>query len=89
MISVLRDFDKVKDMQEVDQFGYVNLGEAYANGVVQGNLNPDVSEFNGIEHPESIIGKPSDEFDAIAMTKTVRERGVKQPETTPAPSDAE
>lgn len=86
MIAVLRDFDKVKDMQEVDQFGYVNLGEAYANGVVEGNLNPDVSEFNGIEHPEAIIGKPSDEFDAIALQNIVRERGVEQPETSAAPA---
>lgn len=89
MIAVLRDFDKVKDMQEVDQFGYVNLGEAYANGVVEGNLNPDVSEFNGIEHPESIIGKPSDEFDAIALQKTVRERGVKQSDPKPADVSSE
>ena len=77
MIAKLRPFDKIKDMQEVDQFGYVNLCESYANGAISGDLAVDTGKMNGIEHPESIIGKPSDEFDAIALSKTVRERGVK------------
>lgn len=76
MIAVLRDFDKVKDMQEVDQFGFVDLPKAYSQGVVSSDLKVETGKMNGIEHPESIFGKPSDEFDAIRMNQVVRERGT-------------
>ena len=86
MLHIGRPFDKVKDMQEVDQFGYVDLCSAYANGAISGDLAVETGKMNGIEHPESILGKPSDEFDAIALNKVVRERGVK---SESAPKEAE
>lgn len=86
MFAVCRPFDKVKDLQEVDQFGYVDLCSAYANGSISGDLSVQTGKMNGIEHPEAIIGKPSDEFDAIALNKVVRERGFMS-EPTPASSE--
>lgn len=85
MRSIVRVFDKIQDMAEVEQFGYVNLAHAYVSGAIDGHINPDVSAMNNIEEPESIIGKPSDEFDAIALQKVVRERGVKSPEPSSSP----
>lgn len=71
-------FDKIKDMAEVEQFGYINLAQAYANGVVEGSANPDQLSFNQIEDPASIMGKPSDEFEAINMRSYVRKTGVEK-----------
>lgn len=82
MRAVVREFDKVKDMAEVDQFGYVNLPQAYVSGSIDGHINPDISAMNNIDDPESIIGRPSDEFDAIALQQVIRERGKKSPENT-------
>ena len=68
-------FDKLCDMQEVDQFGYIDLASAYTNGVVSGDVNPDQLSFNMIEDPASILGRPSDEFDVIRMRDYVVEHG--------------
>ena len=54
MLCECRPFDKVKDMQEVDQFGYVDLCSAYANGAISGDLAVETGKMNGIEHPEAI-----------------------------------
>lgn len=94
MIALIREFDKVKDMSEVDQFGYVNLPQAYVSGSIDGHINPDISAMNHIEDPGSIIGRPSDEFDAIALQQVIRERGKKSSKEPvsapdPAPSGAE
>lgn len=86
MIAICRPFDKIKDLAEVDQFGYVNLPEAYSKGSIDGSINPDVSSMNKIDDPESIIGKPADEFDAIRMQNFVRERGKKSSKSEPAPA---
>lgn len=76
MIDLSRSgFDPCKDMQEVDQTGYIDLATAYVNGVVSGDLNPDQLTFNQIEEPESILGRPSDEFDAIRMRDYVVKNG--------------
>lgn len=84
MISICRLFDKIKDLAEVDQFGYVNLPEAYSKGSIDGSINPDVSSMNNIEAPELIIGKPGDEFDAIRMQNFVRERGKRSSKSEPS-----
>lgn len=73
-----RGFDPIKDMEEVDQFGFIDLASAYATGSVSGSLNPEQSVMNGIEDPSSILGKPSDEFDAVRLNKYVRENGVEK-----------
>ena len=58
-------FDPLYDLEEVDQFGFVDLRHALAEGVLPGDLQVDESQFNGIDDPESIIGVASDQFDAI------------------------
>ena len=82
MYSKLRKFDKVKDMTEVDPYGWCDLAEAYANGVVSPALTAAELNMNNIDDPESIVGKPSDEFDAIRLQNFVRERGVVAPESS-------
>lgn len=63
----LTKFDPKKDIQKVDQFGYVNLNKAFENGYVEGNVDVNETDYNDIENPASIIGKPSDAFEAMRM----------------------
>ena len=56
-----------RDLQEVDQFGYIDLVEAFRNGYVPGEAEAQMDRYNDIEEPSSIIGKPSDCFEAMRM----------------------
>lgn len=53
------------DIQEVDQFGWINLRDAFINGTIPGDAGVDDSSYNDIEDPSAILGKPRDVFDAI------------------------
>lgn len=77
-------FDKVKDLFDVDQFGYVNLSEALTTGVVDSSLKIEESLFNGIDDPASIIGKPRDVFEAYRMAHQVASRGMVNHDTPPS-----
>ena len=58
-------FDPVKDISPVDQFGFIDLKSALATGVVPSQLPDSDSDYNGIESPEAILGKPRDIFEAM------------------------
>lgn len=60
------------DRQIVEQFGYVELRSAYDNGVVDGNLSADEERSNGIEDSASIMGKPTDIFEAYRMNDHIQ-----------------
>lgn len=60
-------FDKSKDIREVDPFGFVDLGLCLKTGSVPSDVTASVSNYNGIEDPQSIIGTPSDVFEAMRM----------------------
>lgn len=60
-------FNKVRDKQLVDQFGFVDLNRSLRNGYVPSDLSSDSRLFNGIEDPASISGKPSDNFEVMRM----------------------
>lgn len=77
-------FDKKRDLQDVDQMGYVNLHDAVKNGVIPSNLSFDESSYNDIEDPRSILGKPRDKFEAMQMAHVVAERGKADPNTPPS-----
>lgn len=74
-------FNPVKDIQDVDQFGFVDLIQVVSNGVVPSALKIEDTAFNNIEDPASIIGKPRDTFEALAMASIISERGRKTPES--------
>lgn len=65
-------YDKNLDIQEVDQFGYVNLREAYVTGIVPGNMEIDEQSFDVIDDLNALKGgKPLDVFDAISAGKAI------------------
>lgn len=65
MIAVLTPFDPKRDLQDVDQFGFVDLHHAIENGVVPSDLSVSEDVYNGIDDPRSIMGKPRDVFEAM------------------------
>ena len=73
------------DLQIVAQVGAVNLRLAFATGVVQGNLDSVDGDFNGIEDPSSIIGRPDDIFAVHRAANAFNEVGTASA-STPAES---
>lgn len=64
-------FDKNKDYREVENYGYVDLVKCLQTGAVPADVTGSMSSYNGIEDPTSIIGTPSDVFDAMRMSSTL------------------
>lgn len=82
MIVKKCSFDKTKDNHDVDNFGYINLAEAYANGVVNSDINDVDVSYNEIDDPSTIIGKPQDIFDTFTLMDYVKKNGAKLEDTT-------
>lgn len=60
------------DISEVDQFGFVDINKAFQNGYVPGNNSSVTLDFDGEDvDPSSIIGKPSDVFEAMRMQDSI------------------
>lgn len=64
-------FDKNKDYREVENFGYVDLVKCLQTGAVPSDVTGSMSSYNGIDDPSSIIGSPTDVFDAMRMSSTL------------------
>lgn len=64
------------DVGEVDQFGVVDLRSAYVNHAVPENVEISADTFNGVEDASSLLGRPSDVFDAIRKANYVASRAA-------------
>lgn len=73
------EYDELRDVAPVDQFGFVDLNECLANGEVPATIADSEDAYNGIEDPSSIIGKPRDIFEAFSMQDYIKERGIAKP----------
>ena len=69
-------FDKIKDISPVDQVGFIDLAECLLNGEVPASIADSEDQYNGIEDPGEILGKPSDVFEAYKMADYVKSVGV-------------
>lgn len=58
-------FDPVRDLHPVDQFGFIDLKTALDASVVPSQMPESDTDYNGIEEPQQILGKPRDIFEAI------------------------
>lgn len=65
-------FDPLRDISSVDQFGFLNLREAYLNNSIPGEVASDVESYNGVEDPSSLIGKSNDVFEALRKAEYVK-----------------
>lgn len=78
MVQNFESYSKKKpgDRYVVEQFGWINLAEAYAQGTVEGNIDGQDLQTNGIEDSKSILGRPSDVFEAYRMADVIESRGA-------------
>lgn len=65
-------YDSEKDIRPVDPFGFINLRDAFDNHNVPTNIADEVANYNGIEDPSSMLGVPSDIFEAYRMNDAIQ-----------------
>lgn len=65
-------FDPNRDLKEVDQFGFVNLNEAFEKGVIPSVVEETGETFNGVSNPGTLISHASDVFDGLRKAEYVR-----------------
>lgn len=65
-------YDPKRDISPVDQFGFVDLRDAFANHSLPGTLVSSDESFNGVEDPASLLGKSADVFDAYRKAQYVK-----------------
>lgn len=88
MLQTSFKFNPLRDIQPVDQFGFVDLRTAFENGYVHGNTDVNENDYNDIEDPASIVGKPSDAFEAMRMQDALMD-GVKSASADSAKKSSE
>lgn len=66
-------FDPVRDLAPVDQFGFIELKDALAESVVPSQMPESDSDYNGIDEPDKVIGKPRDIFEAVDAQKAAEQ----------------
>lgn len=64
-------YDPQRDIMAVDPTGYVDLVKANQTSQIDVPVALQDEKFNDIEDPRSIGGRPSDEFDLMAMNKSI------------------
>lgn len=65
-------FDPIKDIAPVDQVGFVDLRDAFVNHSIPGDLTVKSEDYNGVDDPSSLLGRPSDVFDAYRKAQYVK-----------------
>lgn len=68
-------YNPKKDLCKVSQVGFIDLTKAFASGVVPDKIADSEASYNGIDDPASILGKPSDVFEALEMESYVKSVG--------------
>lgn len=66
-------YNKVRDVNEVDQIGFVDLPDAYANNSVPTVVGDDNMVYNNIADPAAAMPFPKDIFDVHQQNKTVHD----------------
>lgn len=64
-------YNPVEDIKPVDSFGWLDLASAYVNKTVPSDTVTQDTEYNGIDDPASILGKPTDVFHALRMQDSI------------------
>lgn len=64
-------YDPVKDIQPVDQFGFVDIVKANANSAIEDPIQIVDERYNGIEDPRSIGTRPADQFEEMQANKAI------------------
>lgn len=62
-------YDPVRDLTPVDQFGFIDLKSALDSSIVPSQMPDSDIDYNGMEDPNQVLGKPHDIFEAIDTQK--------------------
>lgn len=60
-------FNPKVDKSPVSLLGYVDLKSAMVNHALPSQIAESEADYNGIEDPASIMGRPTDVFEAMEM----------------------
>lgn len=60
-----------KDIQQVQPFGFVDIVKANQTSVVDVPLDVNEENFNDIDDPRSIAGRPSDDFELAQANSAI------------------
>lgn len=71
-------YNPVCDIAPVDQTGFIDLAVAHSMNSVPAMLNAEALEYNEIEDPNSIVFRPSDDFEAMQAGRALLDRVPKQ-----------
>lgn len=66
------NFNPACDITPVSDTGFVDLQTAFLNNAIPSQIAESDTDYNGIEDPASILGKPSDIFEAMDMEGYVK-----------------
>lgn len=58
-------FDPAVDIQEVEQFGFVDLCDAYVRGSIPGSLDSNDESFTGASEAGALMHSAQDVFEAM------------------------
>lgn len=75
MIVYDTPFDPVRDIAPVEQFGFIDLKTALDSSIVPSQMPESEQDYNGIDDPNEIAGKPRDVFEAIDAQKALESSG--------------
>lgn len=70
-ISRVCKYDPSTDLRPADQFGFINLREAYDKGVIPGSISITDESFNGML-PDDILPRSKDIFERYRQMNYVR-----------------
>lgn len=73
MIQDSLPYNPDRDLAPVDQFGFIDLKSALAESVVPSQMPDSDTDYNGIDEPDKVLGKPHDIFEAIDAQKAAEQ----------------
>lgn len=71
MRNGIKPFNPRRNKKAVDQFGFVDVRKIISTNSLPAFEADGADAYNGIDDPSSILGKPSDVFEAMAMQQAI------------------
>lgn len=79
MVVIECKFDPVRDIAPVDQFGFIDLKSALSESVVPSQMPGAEADYNGIDNPDQVLGRPRDIFEAMDAQKALESAAASAP----------
>lgn len=73
MRNGIKPWNPRRNKKAVEQFGFVDVKKIITTNSLPALETDGADAYNGIEDPSSILGKPSDVFEAMAMQQAIND----------------